>query len=563
MSLTDWLVLFLTLIFILLYGVYKGRGQKDAKSYLLANQELPWYVVLIGLMATQASAITFLSAPGQAYTDGMRFVQYYFGLPLAMIVISITFIPIFQRLKVYTAYEYLESRFDKKTRILTSFLFLMSRGLSTGISIYAPSIILSTILGWNIYLTNILTGGLLLLYTYSGGAKAIAHTQKLLFLIILGSMAFAGYLLIKQMPEGVTLNDALFIAGKSGKLNVITTDFDLSDRYNIWSGIIGGFFLALSYFGTDQSQVGRYISAKNVRTGRIGLLLNGLVKIPMQFSILLIGALLFAFFALKPAPVYFNERSYNILEEQHPELASQFNQQHNTLQEKQMALSNQLLQDRDSGSANLDQTVTEYKAVQKEIKELHTTVENTINEAGITIEKTDTNYIFLYFVQNTLPKGMIGLVFAVIFLASWGSISAALNSLASSSYKDIQLRWHSQEKEHDGKQQLLYSRLHTLVWAIFSIGVAMFATQMGSLIEAVNILGSLFYGPILGIFLVAFYYKKINGNNMFISAILAELCIILIYNLDLISFLWLNVIGAAAVFIFCFIISHFQKNSRT
>src|SRR5690606_8905441 len=383
--------------------------------------------------------------------DGMRFVQYYFGLPLAMIVISITFIPIFQRLKVYTAYEYLESRFDKKTRILTSFLFLMSRGLSTGISIYAPSIILSTILGWNIYLTNILTGGLLLLYTYSGGAKAIAHTQKLLFLIILGSMAFAGYLLIKQMPEGVTFNDALFIAGKSGKLNVITTDFDLSDRYNIWSGIIGGFFLALSYFGTDQSQVGRYISAKNVRTGRIGLLLNGLVKIPMQFSILLIGALLFAFFALKPAPVYFNERSYNILEEQHPELASQFNQQHNTLQEKQMALSNQLLQDRDSGSANLDQTVTEYKAVQKEIKELHTTVENTINEAGITIEKTDTNYIFLYFVQNTLPKGMIGLVFAVIFLASWGSISAALNSLASSSYKDIQLRWHSRDQEHNGK----------------------------------------------------------------------------------------------------------------
>lgn len=561
MSLADWIVLFLTLIFILLYGMYKGRGQKDAKSYLLANQELPWYVVLLGLMATQASAITFLSAPGQAYTDGMRFVQYYFGLPLAMIVISITFIPIFQRLKVYTAYEYLESRFDKKTRILTSFLFLMSRGLSTGISIYAPSIILSTILGWNIYLTNILTGGLLLLYTYSGGAKAIAHTQKLLFLIILGSMAFAGYLLIKQMPDGVTFNDALFIAGKSGKLNVITTDFDLSDRYNIWSGIIGGFFLALSYFGTDQSQVGRYISAKNVRTGRIGLLLNGLVKIPMQFSILLIGALLFAFFALKPAPVYFNERSYNILEEQHPELATQFNQQHNALQKKQMALSNQLLQDRDSGSENLDQTVADYKAVQKEIKELHTTVETTINEAGITIEKTDTNYIFLYFVQNTLPQGMIGLVFAVIFLASWGSISAALNSLASSSYKDIQLRWRPGDQEHDGKQQLLYSRLHTLIWAIFSIGVAMFATQMGSLIEAVNILGSLFYGPILGIFLVAFYYKKINGHNMFISAILAELSIIIIYNLDLISFLWLNVIGSAAVFFFCFIIDLFGKKN--
>lgn len=560
MSLTDWLVLLLTLILIILYGMYKGRGQKDAKSYLLANQELPWYVVLLGIMATQASAITFLSAPGQAYTDGMRFVQYYFGLPLAMIVISVTFIPIFQRLKVYTAYEYLENRFDKKTRILTSFLFLMSRGLSTGISIYAPSIILSTILGWNIYITNILTGGLLLLYTYSGGAKAIAHTQKLQFLIILGSMAFAGYLLIKQMPEGVTFNDALFIAGKSGKLNVITTDFDLNDRYNIWSGIIGGFFLALSYFGTDQSQVGRYISAKNVRTGRIGLLLNGLIKIPMQFSILLIGALLFAFFALKPAPVYFNERSYNILEERHPEVASKFNQEHNVLQEKQIAISNQLLQERDAGSENIDQTVADYKAVQTKIRDLHSTVENTINESGISIEKTDTNYIFLYFVQNTLPKGMIGLLFAVIFLASWGSISAALNSLASSSYKDIQMRLRYQD--HDDKKQLLHSRLHTLFWAIFSIGVAMFATQMGSLIEAVNILGSLFYGPILGIFLVAFYYKKINGHNMFISAILAELSIILIYNLDLISFLWLNVIGAAAVFFFCFLISFFQKSNQ-
>lgn len=557
MSLTDWLVLFMTLIFILLYGMYKGRGQKDAKSYLLANQELPWYVVLLGIMATQASAITFLSAPGQAYTDGMRFVQYYFGLPLAMIVISVTFIPIFQRLKVYTAYEYLESRFDKKTRILTSFLFLMSRGLSTGISIYAPSIILSTILGWNIYITNILTGGLLLIYTYSGGAKAIAHTQKIQFLIILGSMAFAGYLLIQQMPEGITFNDALFIAGKSGKLNVITTDFDLNDRYNIWSGIIGGFFLALSYFGTDQSQVGRYISAKNVRTGRIGLLLNGLVKIPMQFSILLIGALLFAFFALKPAPVYFNERSYDILEERHPEIASQFNEQHDALQQKQIAISKQLLQERDANSANIDQTVAEYKAVQSDIKDLHSTVEDTINETGISIEKTDTNYIFLYFVQNTLPKGMIGLLFAVIFLASWGSISAALNSLASSSYKDIQLRLRY--KDHDDKKQLLHSRLHTLFWAIFSIGVAMFATQMGSLIEAVNILGSLFYGPILGIFLVAFYYKKINGSNMFISAILAELSIILIYNLDLISFLWLNVIGAIAVFFFCFVISLFQQ----
>lgn len=551
MSLTDWTVLFITLIAILVYGMYKGRGQKDARSYLLANQELPWYIVLLGIMATQASAITFLSAPGQAYTDGMRFVQYYFGLPLAMIVIAVTFIPIFQRLKVYTAYEYLENRFDKKTRVLTSFLFLLSRGLSTGISIYAPSIILSTILGWNIYMTNILTGGLLLLYTYSGGAKAIAHTQKLQFLIILGTMGFAGYLLIQNLPNQATFSEALFIAGKSGKLNVITTDFDWNDKYNIWSGIIGGFFLALSYFGTDQSQVGRYISARNTRTGRIGLLLNGLVKIPMQFAILLIGALLFAFFALKPAPVYFNERSYQLLEQKHPELASDFNEKHALLQDAQISISKKILDQRDANSPELDQTVTEYKAVQKQIQDLHTEVETTINETGISIEKTDTNYIFLYFVQNILPPGMIGMLFAVIFLASWGSISAALNSLASSSYKDIQLSFY--KGEHDDKKQLVYSRLHTLVWAIFSIGVAMFATQMGSLIEAVNVLGSLFYGPILGIFLVAFYMKKARGTNVFVSGVLAELTVILIYKLDVIAFLWLNVIGAAAVVIFCLV----------
>src|SRR5690554_4638460 len=483
MSKLDWIVLCVTLIGTIIYGIFKGNGQKNANSYLLANQQMPWYVVMLGIMATQASAITFLSAPGQAYTDGMRFVQYYFGLPLAMIVISITFIPIFQRLKVYTAYEFLEQRFDQKTRVLTSFFFLLSRGLSTGISIYAPSIILSTILDWNIYLTNILTGGLLLIYTYTGGAKAVAHTQKLQFLIILGTMAFAGYLLIQNLPGNVSFSDALFIAGKSGKLNVITTEFDLNDRYNIWSGIIGGFFLALSYFGTDQSQVGRYISAKNTRTGRIGLLLNGLVKIPLQFSILLIGALLFAFFALKPAPVYFNERSFNLSENTYPQIASDFTAEHNILQDKQIALSNQLLAERDNGSETLNNTVQEYKLNQQKITELHSQVETTINETGISIEKTDTNYIFLYFVQNILPPGMIGMLFAVIFLASWGSISAALNSLASSSYKDIQLSFY--RGEHDDQKQLVYSRLHTLVWAIFSIGVAMFATQMGSLIEAV------------------------------------------------------------------------------
>lgn len=558
MSTIDWTVLIFTLVAVVVYGVFIGRGQKSNESYLKADNKMPWYIVLIGIMATQASAITFLSAPGQAYTDGMRFVQYYFGLPLAMIVICITFIPIFQRLNVYTAYEYLENRFDKKTRVLTSLLFLFSRGLSTGISIYAPSIILSSVLNWNIYLTNVLTGGILLIYTYVGGAKAIAHTQKLQFLIILGTMAFAGYLLIQNMPNGIGFNDALYLAGKSGKLNVITTEFDWKDKYNIWSGLIGGFFLALSYFGTDQSQVGRYITAKDNTNAKMGLLLNGLVKIPMQFAILLIGALLFAFFSLKPAPIYFNERSYQHLKETKPEQAAVFEKEHRNLQIKFNAESKEILKLKETQSPELTKTIDDFKNTQTQVKDLHGRVEEAINKSNFNAEKTDTNYIFLYFVKNTLPVGMIGLLFAVIFLASWGSISAALNSLAACSLKDVHLIF--KKEIPDVKTELKYSRLHTLAWGIFSIGVAMFATQMGSLIEAVNVLGSLFYGPILGIFLVAFYYKKIDGANVFISAILSEIAVIAVYQFDIVSFLWLNVIGAAAVIIFSAIGLMFYKS---
>ncbi|WP_294302692.1 sodium:solute symporter [uncultured Chryseobacterium sp.] len=548
MSSIDWAVLIFTLVAVVVYGVWIGRGQKSNASYLKADSKMPWYIVLLGIMATQASAITFLSAPGQAYTDGMRFVQYYFGLPLAMIVICITFIPIFQRLNVYTAYEYLENRFDKKTRVLTSLLFLFSRGLSTGISIYAPSIILASVLNWNIYLTNVLTGGILLIYTYVGGAKAIAHTQKLQFLIILGTMAFAGYLLIQDMPGGIGFKDALYLAGKSGKLNVITTKFDWKDKYNLWSGLIGGFFLALSYFGTDQSQVGRYITAKDNTNAKMGLLLNGLVKIPMQFAILLIGALLFAFFSLKPAPVYFNERSYQNLKDTQPQQAAAFEKEHRDLQAKFNAESKEILKLKETNSPQLTRAVQDFKNTQTEVKALHGRVEEAINQSNSDAEKTDTNYIFLYFVKNTLPIGMTGLLFAVIFLASWGSISAALNSLAACSLKDVHLIFSKETP--DEQTELKYSRLHTLAWGIFSIGIAMFATQMGSLIEAVNVLGSLFYGPILGIFLVAFYFKKINGANVFISAILSEITVIAVYQFDIVSFLWLNVIGAAAVILF-------------
>lgn len=558
MSTLDWSILLLTLIGIIAYGVYKGRNQHGSQSYLLADKNMPWYVVLLGIMATQASAITFLSAPGQAYTDGMRFVQYYFGLPIAMVVISITFIPIFQKLNVYTAYEYLETRFDRKTRVLTSVLFLLSRGLSTGISIYAPSIILSSIMGWNIYLTNIITGGLLIIYTYTGGAKAVAHTQKLQFLIILTAIAIAGYLIVADLPQGISMGDALYVAGKSGKLNVITTDFSWTDKYNIWSGIIGGFFLALSYFGTDQSQVGRYISGKDTSESRRGLLINGIVKIPMQFGILLIGALLFALYSYKPAPLYFNDSAYTSYKTANTAEVTKLEQQYIVLHNNYEQQATKLAEERKQ-NLNSTSTLNEFKETQAAIQSIRDTVKSRITRYGHSKDSSDTNYIFLYFVKHNLPKGLVGLLFAVIFLASWGSISAAINSLASSSLMDIQLLTNKEPLSET--KQLSLGRWHTLVWGIFCIAVAMFATKMGSLIEAVNILGSLFYGTILGIFLVAFYVKSVKGNSVFIAALITELIVIAIYIADIISFLWLNVIGALLVVIISLVIPSKEKQT--
>jgi len=560
MSTLDWFVLLITLFAMIAYGLYKGRGQQGAHSYLLADKKMPWYVVLLGVMATQASAITFLSAPGQAYTDGMRFVQYYFGLPLAMIVICVTFIPIFRRLNVYTAYEYLEQRFDRRTRLLTSSLFLLSRGLSTGISIYAPAIILSSILGWNIYLTNVIMGGLLLIYTYTGGAKAIAHTQKLQFLIILGSMGIAGYLVVHRLPAGLGLGDALYIAGKSGKLNVITTHFDWKDKYNIWSGLIGGFFLALSYFGTDQSQVGRYITAKGDKESKRGLLLNGLIKIPMQFLILLIGALVFAFYSFSPAPLHFNSAAYNALKQNEPQTVTAIEAKYNTLHLQYQAEAKNIATLRKTETdPRLTPSIAQFKQTQQEIQSLRDSVSRQITRNHYSPDKNDTNYIFLYFVKNALPIGIVGLLFAVIILASWGSISAALNSLTACSLMDIQMM---SSKKLSEKDELRFGRLHTLAWGIFCICVAMFAAKLGSLIEAVNVLGSLFYGTILGIFLVAFYLKRAQGKAVFTAAIITELTIIIIYNVDVVSFLWLNVIGALMVVIISALLSINAKPKR-
>ena len=539
MSNIDWMVLIVSLSSIIIYGVYKSRTTKNLDGYFLSNRDMPWYLVLLSIMGTQASAITFLSAPGQAYTDGMRFVQYYFGLPLAMIVICIVFVPVFNKLKVYTAYEFLENRFDLKTRTLTSFLFQISRGLSTGISIYAPSIILSSLLGWNIYFTNIIMGGLLIIYTVSGGARAVAHTQKLQLIIVFAGMFLAGYLVVHLLPAGTGFIDALHIGGKSGKMNIITTGrtangFDWKDKYNIWSGMIGGFFLALSYFGTDQSQVGRYLTAKNNRQGKMGLLMNGIVKVPMQFLILLLGVLVFSFYQFHKAPIYFNETQI--------ELAKK-----TSYKDSLVALEMNYAKVQPDNNAEKGNIKTAYK--------------NILSKALPGQEINDTNYIFLRFVLDYLPKGLIGLLIAIIFLSAWGSIAAALNALASCTVVDIHKKFT--RKDLTQIQDYRLSRLYTLAWGLFSIAVAEFASNLGnSLIETVNILGSLFYGVILGIFLVAFWFKQIKANATFYASVVSEIFIIIIYKADVISFLWLNVIGALLVILFGLIFQVFSKTKE-
>jgi SSS family transporter len=552
MTKLDWIIIILVLTGIVVYGLYKSRTTRNLDGYFLSNRSMPWYLVLLSIMGTQASAITFLSGPGQAFADGMRFVQYYFGLPLAMVVICITFVPMFNGLRVFTAYEFLEKRFDGKTRTLTSFLFLLQRGLSTGISIYAPSIILSSLFGWDIYWTNIIMGGLLIIYTVAGGARAVAYTQKIQLVIIFIAMALAGYMVVKLLPGNMGFSEALEVSGKLGKLNVITSGrnengFNWNDRYNIWSGIIGGFFLALSYFGTDQSQVGRYLTAQNNTESRLGLLMNGLIKIPMQFSILLIGVLVFAFYQFNNAPLSFNDSLVNEVQ-QTSYKDSLHNLQMgfdsvNALKSKALLAYTNGTQTNTEGIRQLNKASEGYREAFKKMSGKATGKDT-----------NDTNYVFLSFVKHHLPAGLKGLLIAVIFLAAWGSIAAALNSLAASTVCDFHQQIVGRGKPVD---EYRISKWYTLAWGVFSILIAQSSSALGqSLIEAVNVLGSLFYGVILGIFLVAFYFKKINGTAVFIAAVIVEcFVVVLFFNEQIsfmnwlpdISFLWMNVIGAIGV----------------
>ena len=554
MSLIDWIVLIVTLVGIILYGLYKSKAEKNLESYFLLNRSSSWYLILLSIIGTQASAVTFLSAPGQAYTDGMRFVQNYFGLPLAMVVLCITFVPVFHRLKLFTAYEFLEKRFDGKTRTFTSLLFLLQRGLSTGISISAPSIILSSLLGWNILWTNILMGGLLIIYTFTGGVKAVVYTQQIQIVIIFAGMLIVGYLVVHLLPENMGLSDALHIGGKAGKLNVITNGrsekgFQWNDRYNIWSGIIGGFFLQLSYFGTDQSQVGRYLTASSTRASRLSLLLNGLIKIPMQFGILLLGVLVFSYYQFAKEPLFFNQTQLDLLAKtKYADSLKIVMKDYDALQLQKITQMNPTF---GTKIENQMQQGLAMQYAQKKQLELRLTIQRWLKDKDVNGDANDTNYIFLRFVVDHLPKGLIGLLIAVIFLSAWGSVAASLNSLSSATMNDIHKRWVkkplSQEIEYH------YSQLYTLLWGIFCVVIAQLAYNIGnSLIEAVNVLGSLFYGVILGIFLVAFYIKKVTATPVFISAVIIEIFVISIHIMNQkeivnISFLWLNAIGALGV----------------
>lgn len=575
MSQLDWIVLVITLLAIIAYGLSKSRTSRNLDGYFLSNRSLPWGIVLLSIMSTQASAVTFISAPGQAYTEGMGFVQYYFGIPLATVVICIFFVPIFRKLKVYTAYEYLEGRFDGKTRTLTALLFLLQRGLSTGISVFAPSIILSSLLDWNIYWTNLFMGGLLIIYTMTGGAKAVAYTQKLQLIIIFTGMFLAAYMVVKMLPENVGFTDALEVSGKLGKLNVISSGItdgkiDWSGRYNLLSGLIGGFFLVLSYFGTDQSQVGRYLTAKSDRESKMGLIMNAFVKVPMQFLILLVGAMVLTFYQFNKAPVFFNEKqvekiqrsplkdSFNLANAHYAELAVK----------KQTAVTNftSALDTKDEKEIAI--RTAELKTLDKQSDSLRAKVKSWIGSKEVGGDGNDTNYIFLRFVLDYLPAGLVGLLIAIIFLASWGSIAAAINSLASATMIDFHKRFS--KTQQSGEDEYRLSKKYTLIWGVFCIVVAMFTYNIGnSLIEAVNILGSLFYGVILGVFLVAFFFKNIkNGSAVFWGAVLAELLVLVVFILTKLEtpvlkmgFLWLNPIGALGVIFFTLLLNPLLKKT--
>lgn len=539
----DWILLSSFLAFVVAYGVWKTRGKKDIQGYFLANRSTPWYAITVSIMATQASAITFLSTPGQAYVDGMRFVQFYFGLPIAMVILSITAVPIFHKLKVYTAYELLEQRFDLKNRVLGSILFLIQRGLAAGFTILAPALIISVILGWDFRLTIFMTGGLVIIYTAAGGTEAVTKTHLLQLTIVTAGMGAALFMVFHRLPPDISFSSAVHVAGKLGKLNVINFVFNWKDRYNFWSGLIGGGFLALSYFGTDQSQVQRYLTGRSIAQSRLGLLANGVFKVPMQFIILFIGAMVFVFYQFVTPPLFFNPvESANIKDSSYGQAYSKLETGFNRLNgEKQDQIRKMLAAIEARNDADVDSALQKIRRTRESEAGVRQEAIQLIKKRNPLAETNDTNYIFLSFVTHFFPAGLVGLIMAAILSASMSSSAAELNALASVTVIDIYKRLC--KRNASDRHYLLVSKLATVFWGLYAISFAQFANHLGSLIEAVNIMGSLFYGTILGIFLIAFYFKNIRGHATFIAAIIAELSVVACYFFTKIPYLWFTVIG--------------------
>lgn len=541
MSSIDWIVLIVTISFIVFYGIQKTKKFNTIKDHLKGGGSANWLTVGLSVMATQASAITFLSTPGQAYDEGMGFVQFYFGLPLAIIVICMVFIPIYHKLKVYTAYEYLEQRFDRKTRTLAAILFLVQRGLAAGITIFAPAIILSTILGWDLKLLNLSIGLIVIIYTVSGGTKAVSITQKQQMFVILSGMIVAFMIIVNSFPSNIDIVDALKIAGVGGKMEIIDFSFDVEKKYTFWSGITGGFFLALSYFGTDQSQVQRYLSGKSVKESQLGLMFNAVLKIPMQFFILLTGVMVFVFFEFNSAPVNYNPQVVNYLEKvQNAEYLQQKREFSITRQNK-IIKQNQFLESIDG--ANSKKLESEIIELHKKEKKIRQNVKDISNEVGpSSIESNDLDYIFIFFILNYLPHGIIGLLLAVILSAAMSSTASELNALSTTTVIDIYKRNHNIKKSE--KHYLKASKWFTVMWGLIAIIFASFGSLFENLIELVNLIGSIFYGTILGIFIVAFFFKQVKGNHVFYAACISQILIFIIYASSEIGYLWLNFIGA-------------------
>ncbi|WP_127140716.1 sodium:solute symporter [Flagellimonas marinaquae] len=559
MALLDWIILGSTLLFIVAYGVWKTRGNNNVDDYVRGGDNVKWWTIGLSVMATQASAITFLSTPGQAFHDGMGFVQFYFGLPLAMIVICLVFIPIYKKLKVFTAYEMLEGRFDLKTRTLTALLFLVQRGLAAGITIFAPSIILSAVLGWDLRTLNVIIGILVIIYTVSGGTKAVSMTQKQQMFIIMLGMFFAFFFILGAFPTDISFGKALKIAGANNKLNILDFSFDTNNRYTFWSGITGGFFLALAYFGTDQSQVQRYLSGKSVRESQLALIFNGIFKIPMQFFILLVGTMVFVFYQYNSSPLNFNPAATEAV------MQSEYANDYRALEEDHKALEKEKRMAQHSFSSALE--LKEYNAIEQAKQDIikinekenasRETAKDLIAKADSKVETNDKDYVFIHFILNNLPIGLIGLLLAVILSAAMSSTASELNALGTITALDLYKR--SIGKNHSQEHYLKATKAFTLLWGIIAIIIANVANLFDNLIQLVNIIGSIFYGNVLGIFLLAFFFKFVKGNAVFVAAIVTQVIVIVGWYLDWMSYLWLNAFGCLLVILLATITQVFDN----